>query len=152
MDLLASPVSLTFRYRRYYRLTQMQRPQIMVSFRNLDPQTGEAIGVPTRVNAVVDSGCDVTLIPGRYADTLGIRDITKLDEHQIKGISGRVKCYGQVMLLAHLCDEWIRVPVYFFSSTDRVGLLGREGAFDALQLAFVNEHRTLYAAALNRKG
>ena len=151
MDALESPVSLVFGYCRDYSLTNMQRPQIMVDFRNRDPKSGKAIGVPTRVNVVVDSGCDVTLIPGRYAETLGIKDITTLGEHPISGISGNLKCYGQVKLTALLCGKWVKVPVYFFPSTDRIGLLGREGAFDALQIAFVNSHRALYAS-LAREG
>jgi hypothetical protein len=151
MDALASPLSLAFGYHRDYSRTNMQRPQIMVDFRNRDPQSGIAMGVPTRVNVVVDSGCDVTLIPGRYAETLGIKDITKLNERPIAGISGNLKCYGQVELSAYLCGNWVRVPAYFFHSTDRTGLLGREGAFDALRIAFVNSHRALYAS-LAREG
>ena len=145
MDMLSSPVSLTFQYQRKYHLTQLQRPQIMVDFRNFDQETGKVLGATTRVNVLIDSGCDVTLLPERYANSLGINNIRQLEERSVAGISGRVRCYGKVVLTAYLCDKWIGVPVYFFSSSNRVGLLGRSGAFDALQLAFVNKHRTLYA-------
>jgi hypothetical protein len=146
MDLLPEPVSLTFAYQRQYNLTQLERPQIMVDFRNPDPESGQAKGA-ARVNVVVDSGSDVTLLPARYAESLGILDITTLGWRWVRGISGHLRCYGKILLTANLCGKWVGVPVYFFLSDERVGLLGRAGAFDALYLGFVNRHRTLYASA-----
>jgi hypothetical protein len=146
VDPLPKPVSLNFGYQWHYSLTNRQRPQIMVNFRNRDPESGRALGFPTRVNVVVDSGCDVTLLPGRYAGSLGIPDITALNSRDLRGISGSLRCYGKVNLIADLCGRWVDVPVYFSSSDESVGLLGRDGAFDALHIGFVNRHRILYAS------
>jgi len=141
---------MSFSYLRRYELTQRHRPQIMVDFRRHDPESGRAVSPMTaRANVVVDSGTDVTLLPERYAGGLGIDDITALDEEPIFGISGEITCYGRVHLDAYLCGNWVDVPVYFYRSDKRVGLLGRAGAFDALQIAFVNRRWLLYLSPVS---
>jgi hypothetical protein len=141
MDQLDRPVALTFTYSRKYDLTNRERPQIMVSFRRHGSVVGSA-----RANLIVDSGSDVTMMPERYALGLGYPDVLSLPPRRIRGISGDLTAYGPVDLDALLCGKWVNVPVFFYRSADRVAMLGRSGAFDALHLAFVHQHRLLYAS------
>lgn len=47
---------------------------------------------------------------------------------------------------AYLCGRWTEIPVRFFASDNaRNALLGRQGAFDALELVFVQAQRVMYA-------
>jgi hypothetical protein len=135
---------MSFDYFRSYDLVMMRRPLIMVEFRNEDRTTRTLQGA-ARVPTIVDSGSDVTMLQDRYAYSLGL-DVTKLKETFAKGLGGRVRCTEPVPLLAHLCGEWVPVPVSFYSGTRSV--LGRAGAFDALRITFVHKDKQIYAARM----
>ena len=148
MDPLVPPESLTFDYQRHYSLAGSQRPLMMVEFRNVDPVSRRLVGA-ARLNVLVDSGCDVTMLPDTFASSLGI-NLASVAVRPMWGIGGRTTCRGKVPLLAELCGAWVSVPVVFYAAPAATGghhaLLGREGAFDAVNLVFLHSARRLLAA------
>ena len=143
---LLKPASFRFDYLREYRSIG-GIPQLVVDFRSLDPVAGNVLLGQASVLVTVDSGSRVTMLPKRYAAPLRIT----LDERMkttIPGAGGaKVPCYGRSWLEAQLCGQWVRLPVRFFAEEARTGgLLGREGAFDALHLAFAHGRQLMYAA------
>jgi len=51
-------------------------------------------------------------------------------------------------LRAYLCEDWVELPVRFYVNNNRTAVLGREGAFDVLQIAFVERDKVIYASRL----
>jgi hypothetical protein len=122
-------------------------PQLVVDFRTFDPAAGNVLLGRASVLVTVDSGSRVTMLPKRYAAPLRI-SLDESTKTTIPGAGGaRVPCYGRQWLEGQLCGQWVRLPVRFFAEEGRTGgLLGREGAFDALHLAFVHGRQLMYAA------
>jgi hypothetical protein len=142
---LSAAVTLEFDHHRVYR--SLGSPRMLVEFRSLDPASGNSLLGRASVLVVVDSGASVTMLPKRYAAPLRVN----LDDNAkttIPGAGGApVPCYEKVWLEALLCGHWVRLPVRFFVEEAQTGgLLGRAGAFDAMQLAFVHGQQLMYAA------
>ena len=95
------------------------------------------------VLVLVDSGADITMLNEDLAPIFGI-DLTGSPQVQVFGIGGGTFARRHDMLV-RLCSSWVRIPVLFEKGRD-VNLLGREGAFAALQIAFVHRHGLLVAA------
>jgi hypothetical protein len=120
-------------------------PWLLVDFRYALPG-GEA--TQTQVMVIVDSGSAITYLPKLFAYRLHV----PLDRSTIvykPGAGGTTfPCYATVWdLRAYLCGEWVTVRTRFFASEAKGGaLLGRQGAFEALQLAFMHGQRRMYAA------
>lgn len=142
---LERPIALEFAHRRSYG--DLGSPRMIVEFRSHDSDNvylGRTI-----VMVTVDSGADVTMLPGRFATPLRV-PLESLPQTSIRGAAGvRVPCYAPVDLEARLCGRWVKVPVRFFAGEDRTGgLLGRAGAFESMRLAFVHGESVMYADAL----
>lgn len=142
---LPKAASLRFDYHRRY-LGAGRVPQLVVDFRSFDATVGNLLRGQASVLVTVDSGAMTTMLPWRYAAPLRI-DLAASARTTIGGAGGaRVACYGTEWLQAQLCGMWVRLPVRFFAEEERTGaLLGREGAFDALQLVFVHSQQLMYA-------
>jgi hypothetical protein len=99
----------------------------------------------------VDSGADVTILPRRWAKALGY-SLDGVDSLPGRGAGGSVYAYFADpgwKAEVRLCGEWTEIPVRFFASEEaRSALLGRQGAFDALELVFVQASRVMYARRL----
>lgn len=99
----------------------------------------------------VDSGADVTILRRRQARSLGY-SLSRLDPVRGRGAGGSVYEYfadPEWKAEVQLCGEWTEIPVRFFASEEARGaLLGRQGAFDALELVFVQASRVMYARKL----
>lgn len=99
----------------------------------------------------VDSGADVSILPRRRATGLGY-SLSGLNPLQGRGAGGSAYEYfadPEWKAEIQLCGEWIEIPVRFFASeAAHSALLGRQGAFDALELVFVQASRVMYARKL----
>jgi hypothetical protein len=97
---------------------------------------------------IVDSGADVTILPKWNARDLEI-SLDGLEPKRGLGAGGMPYGYyadPRWEAEVYLCGEWTKIPVRFFASDDAHGaLLGRRGAFDALELVFVQGKRVMYA-------
>jgi hypothetical protein len=60
----------------------------------------------------------------------------------------RVLVYEKIWLSAYLCEDWIKLPVEFYVTDSGAAVLGREGAFEELQIAFVERDKIIYASRL----
>lgn len=95
---------------------------------------------------IVDSGADYTLLPKWAAGSLGF-SLYGLEPREGNAVGG-----GRYQFFADdawtmdvkLCGVWTEIPVRFFT-TPAKALLGRMGAFDALELVFVQAERMMYA-------
>jgi len=103
----------------------------------------------TQVLVTVDSGADFTHLPPQAAERLGV-DLGSLRK-EITGTvekGRRVAVYEKVWLLAYLCEEWIDLPVKFYVDDMGAAVLGRAGAFEELQIAFIEREKVIYASRL----
>lgn len=144
MEPLNPAESLTFDYYRQYDRVAEQRPLMMVNFRNIDPATQRMVGA-ARVVALVDSGADVTMLPDTVAPGLGVKT-SRLPIYPMNGIGGVAACRGEQILLAELCGSWVPVPVVFFPGSGQYPLLGRKGAFHAMNVVFIHSANRMLAA------
>lgn len=99
----------------------------------------------------VDSGADITILPKRWAKGLGY-SLDGLNPVRGRGAGESTYEYfanPRWKADVRLCGEWTEIPVRFFASESaRSALLGRQGAFDALELVFVQANRVMYARRL----
>jgi len=119
-------------------------PWLLVDFRYAPP--GKA-ATQTQALVTVDSGSAVTYLPKVIADRLHIPLSQSTIQEKPAAGGARFRCYSTLWdLHAYLCGDWVTVQARFFASEIKGGaLLGRRGAFDALQLAFVHGQRVMYA-------
>ncbi len=122
---------------------------MLVRFRNPSPPSG-SWPVETEVLVTVDSGADVTLLPPAFAERLSV-NLGDLTEGNVGSIGAPVRAYEAVRLRAELCGEWIGLPVRFYVEEGKA-VLGRAGAFEAFQLAFVERDKIIYASRVKRPG
>lgn len=141
MHALSSPIA--FDYATVYAQTRAQRPEIIVELAAVDTR-GVLVGFDTAA-FLVDSGADVTMLNDSFAARLGL-DLSTMARSTVLGVGGGKAGVYQSELLARLCGRWTRIPVLFDPTRD-INLLGREGAFDALRLAFLQSSRLMLAAA-----
>ena len=143
---LRNPVHLRFDHQRTYP-TLGGIPRLLVDFRSVDRSARNVLGGQASVLVIVDSGADVTMLPWRFAAPLRV-PLDDLPRATIRGAGGAgVPCSGKIRLEAQLCGRWVELPVRFFTEDVRTdALLGREGAFDALHLAFAHSRQLMYAA------
>jgi hypothetical protein len=64
----------------------------------------------------------------------------------VNGIGGSVTGRRDMLMMC-LCGRWLRVPV-LFCPNQKLGLLGREGAFDNLFVAFAHGQNTFFAVGV----
>jgi hypothetical protein len=147
---LAKNKRLDFSFYRSYRAisTGGQPPQMFVRFRNPSPRPS-AWSVETGVLVTIDSGADITLLPPQAAERLGV-ELESLKKETIGSIErGRgIPVYQRVRLRAFLCEDWIELPVRFYVQDQGSAVLGRAGAFEKLQIAFVDRDKVIYASPL----
>lgn len=118
---------------------------MMTNFRNLDPVSRRLVG-STRIALLVDSGADMSSLPDSHALGLGVR-LSTLPEIDVEGAGGIERRRGPHWLTAELCGRWVPIPVTFFPvSSKHVAVLGRAGAFEAMNVAFVHSTRRMLAA------
>jgi hypothetical protein len=108
-----------------------------------------AWSVETQVLVTVDSGADVTLLPPQFAERLGV-DLRLLKKEDTGSVERgrRIPVYEKVSLRAYLCEDWISLPVKFYVNDNGAAVLGRAGAFEELQIAFVERDKIIYASRL----
>lgn len=144
MEPLTPAETLTFDFERPYDLVANHRPLTLVNFRNEDPTSHRLIGF-VRVACLVDSGADVTLLPAAMAVPLGI-DLSTLPRRPMMGVGGRAYGTGAQQLRAEICGKWVPVPVSFMAPELRhTAILGRAGAFDAMNIVFMHSARRMLA-------
>jgi hypothetical protein len=145
-ELLPRPhVSMADHFRDYSRVISLgtvPRPDVMIWLR---PVGTDLRNVP--VLFTVDSGADFTILPRRFAASLRIT-VDGVRPRAGSGAGGMGYEYldGGWTVEADLCGQWTEIPVRFFASDQaRHALLGRKGAFDALELVFVQAQCVIYA-------
>jgi hypothetical protein len=94
----------------------------------------------------------VTLLPPQFADRLGV-ELSRLKRETTGTVerSRGIPVYQKVPLLAYLCEEWISLPVRFYVNDDGAAVMGRAGAFEELQIAFVERDKVIYASRLAQR-
>lgn len=80
------------------------------------------------------------MIHEAYAAFLGIV-LDQLPIEQVNGIGGTVNARRGVLMM-DLCGRWVPVPVFFVPG-QALGLLGRQGAFDSMFVAFAHRDAIL---------
>lgn len=88
-----------------------------------------------RTVVLVDSGADITHLNAELAPRLGL-DLQSLPTVWVRGVGGTRVETREADVLAHLCGRWVRMPVLF--QEDGRNLLGRAGAFEAINIAFIH--------------
>ena len=100
---------------------------------------------PVRTTVLVDSGADTSLLDGTLAQALGI-NLAQCPQVTSTGVAGTA-VFREGLVLMNLCGRWVPIPASF--SNGPLGheqLLGRAGAFDALNLCFGHSQSQLLAA------
>jgi hypothetical protein len=144
---LSSPCTFRADHSREYSRSSRQAVPVPDVLLYLKP-VGEPDMTRFRVMFIVDSGADVTILPKWNARDLEI-SLDGLEPKRGRGAGGvPYGYYADPRWEAEvwLCGEWTKIPVRFFASDDaHNALLGRKGAFDAIELVFVQGRRIMYA-------
>jgi Aspartyl protease len=147
-DFAKLPSPCTFRadhYREYSRssIGAVPVPDVLLYLKPV----GEEDFTRFPVMFIVDSGADVTILPKWNARDLEI-SLDGVEPKRGRGAGAPYEYYADPRWEAEawLCGEWTKIPVRFFASDNaHDALLGRKGAFDALELVFVQGRRVMYA-------
>lgn len=144
MQQLAPQINLNFGFGSSYAAAPVRRPMMEIELAAVDAN-GALLG-QTKTVLLVDSGADRTVLDSGLAGILGI-DLSAVAPRQMGVAGGGVvqSWLSPNPILMLLCGKWVRVPVEFCHG-QQPGLLGREGAFDALRLAFIHSVSLLVAA------
>lgn len=145
---LSPAASLSLTHGSLYGHHPGARPVIEVEVAATD-SNGQLQGKPVRTSVLVDSGADTTMLDGGLAKTLGI-DLAdaRYPRGQIGGVGQGGVSVVQVSVLMRICDKWHAVPVNFtLNPIGHPQLLGRDGAFDGLVIAFIHGQTAMLAAA-----
>jgi hypothetical protein len=138
---LGPTVNLGFDHGVLYSGVTNKRPEMTVELAGVGA-AGQLLGYTSTV-VLVDSGADITMLDIGLLPALGINSAT-LTPTTVTGVGGNVTAYRGPLLI-RLCGQWKSIPV-LFAVNQSTNLLGREGAFDAMQLAFVHSNAILLAA------
>lgn len=116
---------------------------MVVEFAVTDPN-GLLLGSAT-TNVLVDSGADITMLNADIAAQLGL-DINAMTPGVMGGVGGNTTAYSPAgPIWANLCGRWVSIPVCF--EPDRnPNLLGRQGAFESMYVAFLHGHALMLAS------
>lgn len=109
---------------------------------------GVLLGKPVRTMFLVDSGADVTMLDGGLATTLGLNlHDPQFARTTVGGVGQGGVEVARASIKMSLCERWLDVPVNFtIEPIKHPQLLGREGAFDALFVAFWHSHNAMLVA------
>ena len=94
-------------------------------------------------NMVVDSGADYTLLPRRYAITLGIDLASDCIAETTLGVGGSETVYLYKKLLVKMENWQNEIPVGFLERDDIPALLGRLAFIESLKVIF-EKHKTTF--------
>lgn len=139
---LPNPVSVPFSHAAIYNAIPQKRPEIEVEIATTGP-SGMLQGRPVRTTLLVDSGADTTVLDNSYAAALSI-DLNKCKVIKVQGVTGS-DAMRETTVRMNLCGSWYTVPVWF-SAGQQPGLLGRNGVFDNILVAFLHGRGVLLAA------
>lgn len=136
-----SPPQLVFTHEAtYYQDEPLAEIEVAVT-----DQVGILLGESLITTVMVDSGADYTILDERWAPRLGL-DLASLPDAEMTGIGG-VKVPGRVRynVLIGLCGIWVPSTV-IFQTKPQPQLLGRDGVFESLNIAFQHGTRRLLGA------
>ena len=94
-------------------------------------------------NMVIDTGADYTLLPRKYAISLGIDLSNDCIAETSLGVGGSETVYLYKNLLIKLGSWQKKIPVGFLERDDIPALLGRLEFIEALKVIFEN-HKTIF--------
>ena len=120
------------------------QPGIYVQFAAID-RAGRLLG-QTRLGCLVDSGADCTFLPASLLSVfhLSADDLPRKEVGSAFG--GDRRHLPAADLIAHVLGKGIEILALFDEDVP-VPLLGREGAFDSLNIAFVKNQAVRFAVA-----
>jgi len=101
-------------------------------------------GQSIQTTVLVDSGAEYTLLDRRWIRPLGLHEWEGVTS-EMDGVGGGKVNGRLIKVLMGLSGGWLSVPV-IFCDNPKPALLGREGAFEALWIAFLHGERRLLAA------
>lgn len=146
---LGSAVSLPATHAAGYGHHPDQRPIVEVE---LAATTAEGIllGRSIRTSVLVDSGADVTMLDGGLAPALGLDlSLPAFPKGAVGGVGAGGVQVARADLKMEICGRWADVPVNFtLNPLGHVQLMGREGAFDAMLVAFLHGQYAMLASAV----
>ncbi|MBM3283150.1 hypothetical protein FJY90_02755 [Candidatus Gottesmanbacteria bacterium] len=85
---------------------------------------------------VIDTGADYTLLPGKYADILGVDLHKDCTVETTLGVGGAETVYQYKNLSVRIGDWQKKIPVGFLERDDIPPLLGRLGCLEVFRLVF----------------
>lgn len=89
------------------------------------------------IEMVIDSGADYTLLPGKYAEILGIDLKKDCQKEETLGVGGVETVYQYKNLPLKIGNWQAKIPVGFLGRDDIPALLGRLDCLELLRLTFV---------------
>jgi len=92
---------------------------------------------------VIDSGADYTLLPGKYADILGVNIQKDCTVKTTLGVGGAETVYQYKNLPIKIGNWKKQIPVGFLERNDLPALLGRLECLEDLRLVFENKRSLL---------
>ena len=115
---------------------QFQYIQIGSYYRSIIPITLKDGNKVVDFHAMIDSGADFNLFPGRIADILEL-DLRNVKSEQIGGVAGSAKAYPYALDIG-IKSSFYRAPLVFSYdiTLDHFGLLGQRGFFDRFIVEF----------------
>jgi predicted aspartyl protease len=93
-------------------------------------------------NFVVDSGADYTVLPGSFAEELGV-DLTEAPRMDLCGVAGIDVPARLADITFRIGDSDVTVPCLFSSNQDTPYLLGRMGFFSRFNVLFDNRRKMI---------
>lgn len=146
LDPLSVPEQVAFTHRAAYVDPASRRPVVDIEFAATNHE-GVLLGAFT-TGVLVDSGARNTILRQRDAVSLGLdlSDPERYPREDARGIApgGPPMSTAQAVLKALICDRWLDIPVGFaLTNWPVTRVLGREGVFDQVLLAFPHGERAL---------
>jgi hypothetical protein len=148
LDRLRRPHTLTFTHGEPYSFMlggSLPQPAIFVGFAAID-RTGRLLGYK-RLGCLVDSGADCTFLPTNLLPVLHL-SADNLPKKLAGGpFGGEKRELPAADLIAHVLAKGKGIELMaLFSDDIPMPLLGRLGAFDSLNIAFVRNMEVRFAA------